>query len=203
MIAVILFYETNGLINKVLEAVGLDPIAWQSDGWPARISVMTLSVWLRVGFNMIIYLAGLQGISARAVRSGQDRRRNARGSTFRCITVPLVGPSSFFLLIMNVIASFQVFDLIFVMTGGGPATPPRSSSRTPTAMASRSASPATARPSASSSSSSRSSSPSSNGRPAVPATSEGSVHGVPRLCRPLWPLLGSRLVARTEHMVDA
>ena len=84
------------------------------------ISVMIVSIWLRVGFNMIIYLAGLQGISPRALRGRQDRRRDARGSSSARITVPLVGPSTFFLLIMNVIASFQVFDVIFVMTGGGP-----------------------------------------------------------------------------------
>jgi multiple sugar transport system permease protein len=119
LIAVILFYETNGLINKVLEAVGLDPIAWQSEGWPARISVMTVSVWLRVGFNMIIYLAGLQGISAHLYEAAKIDGATA-WQTFRRITVPLVGPSTFFLLIMNVIASFQVFDVIFVMTGGGP-----------------------------------------------------------------------------------
>ena len=63
MIAVALFYESNGLINKILVAIGLEPIAWQSDGTAAMISVMIAAVWLRVGFNMMIYLAGLQGIS--------------------------------------------------------------------------------------------------------------------------------------------
>jgi ABC-type sugar transport system permease subunit len=119
MIAVILFYESNGLINKLLEAVGLPAIAWQSEPVPAMISVMIAAVWLRVGFNMIIYLAGLQGISPELYEAGRIDGAN-RWQQFRSITVPLVGPSTFFLLIMNVIASFQVFDLIFVMTGGGP-----------------------------------------------------------------------------------
>jgi ABC-type sugar transport system permease subunit len=119
MIAVILFYESNGLINKLLEAIGLQPIAWQSEPIPAMASVMIASIWLRVGFNMIIYLAGLQGISPELYEAGRIDGAN-RWQQFRSITVPLVGPSSFFLLIMNVIASFQVFDLIFVMTGGGP-----------------------------------------------------------------------------------
>jgi len=119
MIAVILFYESNGLINKLLEAVGLQAIAWQSEPAPAMISVMIAAVWLRVGFNMIIYLAGLQGISPELYEAGRIDGAN-RWQQFRSITVPLVGPSTFFLLIMNVIASFQVFDLIFVMTGGGP-----------------------------------------------------------------------------------
>lgn len=119
MIAVIMFYQTNGIINKVLEAIGLSPIAWQSEGIPAMISVMMVSVWLRVGFNMIIYLAGLQGISPELYEAARIDGAS-RWQQFRSITVPLVGPSTFFLLIMNVIASFQVFDLIFVMTGGGP-----------------------------------------------------------------------------------
>ncbi|GLI26483.1 sugar ABC transporter permease [Agromyces rhizosphaerae] len=119
MIAVTMFYQTNGIINKVLQAIGLDPIAWQSEGAPAMISVMIVAVWLRVGFNMVIYLAGLQGISPELYEAARIDGAT-RWQQFRAITVPLVGPSTFFLLIMNVIASFQVFDLIFVMTGGGP-----------------------------------------------------------------------------------
>ncbi|SFR71357.1 carbohydrate ABC transporter membrane protein 1, CUT1 family [Agromyces sp. CF514] len=119
MVAVILFYESNGLINKVLAAVGLSPVAWQSQGVPAMISVVVVAIWLRIGFNMIIYLAGLQGISPEVYEAARIDGAS-RWQQFRSITVPLVGPSSFFLLIMNVIASFQVFDLIFVMTGGGP-----------------------------------------------------------------------------------
>ena len=119
MIAVALFYQTNGLINKVLTAVGLQPVSWQSEGVPAMISVMIASIWLRVGFNMVIYLAGLQGISPELYEAGRIDGAN-RWQQFRSITVPLLGASTFFLLIMNVIASFQVFDLVFVMTGGGP-----------------------------------------------------------------------------------
>lgn len=119
MIAVIIFYQTNGIINKVLEALGLSPIAWQSESVPAMISVMIVSVWLRVGFNMIIYLAGLQNISPELYEAARIDGAS-RWQQFRSVTVPLVGPSTFFLLIMNVIASFQVFDVIFVMTGGGP-----------------------------------------------------------------------------------
>lgn len=119
MIAVILFYESNGLINKLLQAAGLPAVAWQSESAPAMISVIIAAVWLRVGFNMIIYLAGLQGISPELYEAARIDGAS-RWQQFRSVTVPLVGPSTFFLLIMNVIASFQVFDLIFVMTGGGP-----------------------------------------------------------------------------------
>lgn len=119
MIAVIMFYESNGLVNKILNAIGLESVGWQSQGGPAMISVMIAAVWLRLGFNMIIYLAGLQSISPELYEAARIDGAS-RWQQFRSVTVPLVGPSTFFLLIMNVIASFQVFDLIFVMTGGGP-----------------------------------------------------------------------------------
>lgn len=119
MIAVILFYESNGLVNKVLLALGLDAIGWQSQGTPAMVSVVIAAIWLRLGFNMIIYLAGLQSISPELYEAARIDGAS-KWQQFRSVTVPLVGPSTFFLLIMNVIASFQVFDLIFVMTGGGP-----------------------------------------------------------------------------------
>jgi len=119
MIAMIIFYQSNGLINKILVAMGLSPISWQSQGVPAMISVIIVAIWLRVGFNMIIYLAGLQSISPELYEAARIDGAS-RWQQFRRLTVLLVGPSTFFLLVMNVIASFQVFDLIFVMTGGGP-----------------------------------------------------------------------------------
>ncbi|MGX5681611.1 carbohydrate ABC transporter permease [Schumannella luteola] len=119
MIAVIIFYQSTGIINKTLMAVGLPAVEWQSGSIPAMLSVIIASIWLRIGFNMIIYLAGLQGISPELYEAARIDGAS-KWQQFRSITVPLVGPSTFFLLIMNVIASFQAFDLIFVMTGGGP-----------------------------------------------------------------------------------
>jgi ABC-type sugar transport system permease subunit len=119
MIAVILFTEANGLVNKVLRALGLGAVPWQSDGALAMVSVIVTMIWLRVGLNMIIYLAGLQSVSPELYEAAELDGAGA-WQRFRSITVPLVGPSTFFLLVLNVIASFQVFDLVFVLTGGGP-----------------------------------------------------------------------------------
>ncbi|MBD8583689.1 sugar ABC transporter permease [Frigoribacterium sp. CFBP 8766] len=119
MIAVILFTEANGLVNKVLRALGLGSVPWQSDGALAMVSVIVTMIWLRVGLNMIIYLAGLQSVSPELYEAAELDGAGA-WQRFRSITVPLVGPSTFFLLVLNVIASFQVFDLVFVLTGGGP-----------------------------------------------------------------------------------
>jgi multiple sugar transport system permease protein len=119
LISVTIFSETSGIVNKVLTAFGLSPVAWQSEGSAAMVSVMVTAVWLRIGFNMVIYVAGLQNVSPELYEAARlDGASNWQ--QFRFVTVPLVGPSTFFLLIMNVISSFQVFDIIFVMTGGGP-----------------------------------------------------------------------------------
>ncbi len=63
MIAVTIFSEGSGIINKALTSLGAAPIAWQSDGTAAFVSVMVTAIWLRIGFNMVIYLAGLQSVS--------------------------------------------------------------------------------------------------------------------------------------------
>ncbi|PPF79765.1 sugar ABC transporter permease [Subtercola sp. Z020] len=119
LIGVLVFDQNNGVLDKLLKFVGLPPVEWQSGGAAAFASVVIVTLWWRVGFNMLIYLAGLQGISPELYEAA--RLDGAGGwQRFRFVTVPLVGPSSFFLLIMNVIYSFQVFDIVFVLTGGGP-----------------------------------------------------------------------------------
>ena len=119
LIGVLLFDENSGLIDKIIRAMGLPGVPWQSDGTAAFLSIVLITVWSRVGFNMLIYLAGLQAIGPEIYEAG--RLDGAGGwQRFRLLTAPLVGPSTFFLLILNVIYSFQVFELVFVMTGGGP-----------------------------------------------------------------------------------
>lgn len=119
LIATLIFDENSGILDKLLRFLGLPDVAWQSGGAAAFASVVLITLWWRVGFNMLIYLAGLQGVGEDVYEAA--RLDGANGwQRFRYMTVPLVGPSSFFLLIMNVIYSFQVFDIIFVLTGGGP-----------------------------------------------------------------------------------
>ena len=119
LMGLLLFDENSGVIDKMLRFAGLPAVPWQSGSAAAFASVVLVTLWWRVGFNMLIYLAGLQGISPELYEAA--RLDGATGwQRFRYLTVPLVGPSSFFLLIMNVIYSFQVFDIVFVLTGGGP-----------------------------------------------------------------------------------
>lgn len=119
LIGVLMFDQNNGILNKLLRTIGLSGVSWQSQGGAALVSIVLVTLWWRIGFNMIIYLAGLQSIDPALYESARLDGANA-WQQFRHITLPLVGPSSFFLLIMNVIYSFQVFDIVFVLTGGGP-----------------------------------------------------------------------------------
>ncbi|GAA2749507.1 carbohydrate ABC transporter permease [Amnibacterium kyonggiense] len=119
LIGVLIFDENTGVVDKALIAAGLPAVPWQSNGTAAMVAVILMTVWGRTGFNMVIYLAGLQGIGPELYEAAELEGAGA-WQRFRSITFPLLGPSTFFLLIMNVIYSFQVFDLVFVLTGGGP-----------------------------------------------------------------------------------
>lgn len=121
LIGTFFYNETVGVVDKLLVLVGLPSIAWQSNGTAAFASIVLITLWVRVGFNMIIYLAGLQAVPVELHEAGQVEGANG-WQRFRWITLPLLGPSTFFLLIMNVIYSFQVFDTVYVLTKGGPGT---------------------------------------------------------------------------------
>jgi ABC-type sugar transport system permease subunit len=118
-IAAWMFNENYGVINALLARVGLGRVAWISSPQWALPSLAIATLWVRLGFNMVVYLAALQSIPPMYYEAA--RIDGASGvEQFRHITVPLLAPATFLLLILNVIHSFQVFDLIYVMTGGGP-----------------------------------------------------------------------------------
>ena len=120
LIGTFLYNEIIGVVNKVLVALGAaSGVPWQSNGFWAFASVVLVTIWIRVGFSMIIYLAALQAVPGDLYEASALDGANG-WQRFRNITVPLVGPATFFLIIMNVIYSFQVFDTIFVLTNGGP-----------------------------------------------------------------------------------
>lgn len=114
-----MFDEYNGFINKLLHDLHLGAPHWQSNGTWAMASIIIVTVWQRVGFDMLIYLAGLQGVSPEVQEAATVDGASA-WQRFRRVTFPLLGPSTFFLLIMNMIYSFQVFDTVWAMTRGGP-----------------------------------------------------------------------------------
>jgi multiple sugar transport system permease protein len=117
----VLFHPTKGPINQLLLMLGVDnPPGWIADVTFALPSVMLIMVWTGIGFNLIIYLAGLQNIPKELYEAAQIDGATA-WSQFTKITIPLVSPTTFLLFVTGVISSFKVFDLIIVLTNGGPA----------------------------------------------------------------------------------
>ncbi|MCZ8523903.1 MULTISPECIES: carbohydrate ABC transporter permease [Paenibacillus] len=110
-----------GIINVYLKAwFGIQGPNWLTDRAMVIPSIALLSVWWGLGGNMVLFLAGLQGISSSYYEAAQiDGAGKFR--QFWHITLPLLSPTTFFATIMTIIGSFQVFDQSFVMTGGGPA----------------------------------------------------------------------------------
>ncbi|MEZ4683855.1 MAG: sugar ABC transporter permease [Caldilineaceae bacterium] len=115
-----LYAPDVGLFNWVLSLVGIDGPAWLTSLTWAMPAVIVVGVWQSVGYPMLILLAGLQGIPESLYEAAKLDGAGAL-QRFRRITLPLLTPSIFFLLITQFISSFQVFGLIYVMTQGGPA----------------------------------------------------------------------------------
>ena len=115
-----LYDPFNGLFNYVLEKIGLSPIGWlNSPNW-AMPAVILMSVWKGLGYNIVIFLAGLQGIPIEFYEAAAIDGANS-WKQFRHVTLPLLSPTMYFVLIMGIINSFKVFTQIDVMTpGGGP-----------------------------------------------------------------------------------
>jgi multiple sugar transport system permease protein len=113
-----------GLANYYLQQLGIidEPLLWLSDYDLAMPAVIVVNIWKGVGFNMVVYLAGLQAIPNEYYEAA-DVDGAGPWQRFRRITFPLVAPTTFFLLVINTIGAMKTFDSIFVMTNGGPPTP--------------------------------------------------------------------------------
>ena len=120
MIWLQLFDPLYGVISNALEAIGIKGIDWLGDPNLAMPSIIAVSVWKVIGWNMLIYLAGLQGIPDYLKEAAAIDGAN-RWQTFWKITLPLLQPTTFFIFVTSLIGAFQVFDVVYVMTGGGPA----------------------------------------------------------------------------------
>jgi multiple sugar transport system permease protein len=116
-----LYNGDYGLFNYYLLKTHLidDPLLWLSDKNLAMPAVILMTVWGSVGFSMVVYLAGLQAIPEELYEAATIDGAGAIAK-FRYITVPLLRPTTLFLLVIGIIGSFQVFTQIFVMTSGGP-----------------------------------------------------------------------------------
>lgn len=114
-----LFDPYNGVINSLLKYFNITGPQWLTSTSWALFSVSIVGVWKRIGFCMVIYLAALQDIPNSYLEAAQVD--GASGwHILRYIKFPLLMPSTFFLIITGLIDSFQVFDLVYTMTNGGP-----------------------------------------------------------------------------------
>lgn len=109
----------NGVVNAILGTLGLPEPGWCTDPQWSLVSVILASAWKDLGFVMIILLAGLQGISPELYEAARVDGAS-KWEQFRHITLPLLTPSSFVVLVISLINGFQVFDQVYVMTSGGP-----------------------------------------------------------------------------------
>jgi len=110
-----------GLVNYALKLVGLGPFRWLTDFTLAMPAVAGVTIWWTVGFNMIIYLAGLQDVPRELEEAAMIDGAGALG-VLRHVTLPVLTPTTFVVLMLTTINAAQVFDQIYVMTGGGPGT---------------------------------------------------------------------------------
>jgi multiple sugar transport system permease protein len=114
-----LLNPSTGVVNTVLGWVGIDGPGWWTDPAWAMPSIILASAWKDLGFVMVILLAGLQAINPEL----EDAARVDGAGWWRrlwSVTLPLLSPSTFFVLVISLINGFQVFDQVYAMTGGGP-----------------------------------------------------------------------------------
>jgi multiple sugar transport system permease protein len=110
-----IFDPNIGCLNQLLHL----HINWLYDSKFAMPALIAVSVWKLTGYNMIIFLSGLASINQDLLEASKIDGANAF-NTFRYITVPLLSSTIFFVIVITSISSFQVFDLIYMMTQGGP-----------------------------------------------------------------------------------
>jgi ABC-type sugar transport system permease subunit len=114
-----LYNPEFGLINYGLSRIGIPPLQWLTSPMLALPSIALMAIWKNAGWNMLIYLAALNAIPSHLYEAATIDGAN-RWQIFQRITLPLLTPATFFIIITSLIAAFQVFGEIYIMTSGGP-----------------------------------------------------------------------------------
>ena len=120
-----LYHPRVGLLNFALGALGVAPVDWLGDPRFALLALIVLAVWKNFGFNMVIFVAGLQAIPERLYEAARLDGASA-SQQFRHVTLPMLLPTTSFVLVMTLIGHFQLFAEPYVMTQGGPEDATRS-----------------------------------------------------------------------------
>ncbi|MCB6203089.1 carbohydrate ABC transporter permease [Extibacter muris] len=111
-----IYNEKMGILNSVIEGLGGEGHGWLTNGSTALFMIMLVGIWMTVGYNMIILLAGMQGISRSYYEAASIDGAGTFAQFFK-ITIPMLTPTIFFVLITSIISGFQVFDVIYMMIG--------------------------------------------------------------------------------------
>jgi multiple sugar transport system permease protein len=116
-----LLHPQFGLVNGLLRAAGLPGHSWLQDRGTALYSLCVIGIWQAVGFNMVLFLAGLVSIPKHLYDAAEVDGAESAWSRFRLVTWPMLGPVTLFVVAISAIRSFQVFDTVQVLTKGGPS----------------------------------------------------------------------------------
>lgn len=120
MIWLWLFDPTNGIINKILEFVGIESLEWLYDKKIAMLAIAMVSIWKGMGYNMIVFMSGINAIPLQLYEAAEIEGAGSF-QQFTRITFPLLKPTTFFILVTSTISSFNVFEQVKVLTDGGPS----------------------------------------------------------------------------------
>jgi len=113
-----IFNPRFGMANALLSRAGLQPQSWLNDEQLAIPLLVLIAVWKGIGYIMVIYLAGLQNVPNDLYEAAEIDGAGAFRK-FRSVTVPMISPTTFLVVVMSTISTFQAFEQIFVMTGRG------------------------------------------------------------------------------------
>jgi ABC-type sugar transport system permease subunit len=114
-----MYHPDFGLLNQLLTRAGLGPVHWLGDPKTALAAVMLVSVWIHLGYQLTVFLAGLRAIPQTYLDAARVDGANAWQRFWR-VTFPLLAPVTVFVLVTGIIGAFQVLALVMVLTGGGP-----------------------------------------------------------------------------------
>jgi len=114
------YHPRFGLLNHALGVLGVGPVDWLGDPRFAMPAIILMAVWKNFGFNMVIFVAGLQSIPERLYEAARVDGADA-AAQFRWVTLPMLAPTFVFVLVITMIGYFQLFAEPYVMTQGGPA----------------------------------------------------------------------------------
>lgn len=119
-IFIMMYNPLSGILNYCLSLLGVPPVQWLTDPAKALWSVGAVSIWMRLGFNFVLMLSGLQNVPPELYEASRVDGASPWAQV-RHITLPMLSPTIFFAAVVGVIHAFQAFGEIDIMTSGGPA----------------------------------------------------------------------------------